>query len=133
MKRNNFLSLCVCVLCPIVVVMRLDVSAERMRPRAAYSPNLISTARFIPTYRRRSEISSIRSRFRPSAITWPARHLKPKLQKQLQFAAQRGETSSAAQSNAPVQQLAPVTATVGVNVLGVGIGFHGYTVPDAPT
>jgi len=56
--------------------------------------------------------------------------LKPKLQKQLQFAAQR------AQAHPEVPHLkpsAPVAASVGVNVLGVGVGFHGYSVPDAPT
>ena len=57
--------------------------------------------------------------------------LRPKLQKQLQFDAQRG--LAGAQQNANPQFLAPVAATVGVNVLGVGIGFHGYSVPDAPT
>ena len=56
--------------------------------------------------------------------------LKPKLQKQLAFAAARQAASG--QAVAP-QNLAPVAATVGVNVLGVGIGFHGYSVPDAPT
>jgi hypothetical protein len=59
--------------------------------------------------------------------------MRPKLQKQIQFAAQRGESSAAVEENANVQKLAPVSATVGVNVLGVGVGFHGYTVPDAPT
>jgi hypothetical protein len=57
--------------------------------------------------------------------------LRPKLLKQLQFNAQRAQLSGG--QNANVQYLAPVTATVGVNVLGVGVGFHGYTVPDAPT
>ena len=56
--------------------------------------------------------------------------LKPKLQKQLAFAAARQAASG--QAVAP-QNLAPVAATVGVNVLGVGVGFHGYSVPDAPT
>ncbi len=59
--------------------------------------------------------------------------LKPKLQKQLQFAAQRAVATKSVGENANVQSLAPVSATVGVNVLGVGLGFHGYTVPDAPT
>ncbi len=57
--------------------------------------------------------------------------LRPKLQKQLQFAAQRGEPSGEPDNN--VQYLAPVSATVGVDVLGVGVGFHSYTPPDAPT
>ena len=52
-------------------------------------------------------------------------------------ALQQGFTAS----GRPVQQaaapqivfLTPTAAAVGVNVLGVGLGFHGYTVPDAPT
>ncbi|MGO9275443.1 MAG: hypothetical protein ACLQOO_35265 [Terriglobia bacterium] len=57
--------------------------------------------------------------------------LKPKLQKQLRFAALRGQAP--VKENEKVEPLAPVAATVGVNVLAVGVGFHGYTVPDAPT
>ncbi len=58
--------------------------------------------------------------------------LRPKLDKQLQFAAAR-EAMGLANPQAPAgQSLTPVAATVGVNVLGVGLGFHGYTVPDAP-
>jgi len=57
--------------------------------------------------------------------------LKPKLQKQLRFAALRGQAPVG--ENANVAPLAPVAATVGLNLLGVGNGFHGYTVPDAPT
>jgi hypothetical protein len=56
--------------------------------------------------------------------------LKPKLMKQLAYG-DRSVTKVGQQAN--VQALAPVSATVGANVLGVGIGFHGYTVPDAPT
>jgi hypothetical protein len=55
--------------------------------------------------------------------------LKPKLLKQLNFG-DRSVSKSVAQQ-AQVQPF--VAATVGVNVLGVGIGFHGYSVPDAPT
>jgi hypothetical protein len=58
--------------------------------------------------------------------------LKPKLQKQLQFAAQRGVPTAAVAPDYNAQPLAAVSATIGANILGVGIGFHGYTVPDAP-
>jgi hypothetical protein len=57
--------------------------------------------------------------------------LNPKLLKQLQFNTLRPQATVGQNANA--QLLAPVNATVGVNVLGVGVGFHGYTVPDAPT
>jgi hypothetical protein len=56
--------------------------------------------------------------------------LRPKLQKQLGFAATR-QVEGLTQTSQ--QTLPPVAATVGANVLGVGVGFHGYTVPDAPT
>jgi len=58
--------------------------------------------------------------------------LKPKLQKQLQFAAQRGVPTAAVAPDYNAQPLAAVSATIGANILGVGVGFHGYTVPDAP-
>lgn len=57
--------------------------------------------------------------------------LKPKLQKQLWFARHRQQ--AAVGENQYEQPLGPVAATVGLNLLGVGVGFHGYTVPDAPT
>ncbi len=53
--------------------------------------------------------------------------LHPKVQPNRGFVA-----SSGAAVAAPLP-LAGTTATVGVNVLGVGVGFHGYSVPDAPT
>ena len=57
--------------------------------------------------------------------------LKPKLLKQIAF----GDRSVAkgTQQQANVALAAPVSATINWNVLGVGLGFHGYTVPDAPT
>jgi hypothetical protein len=58
--------------------------------------------------------------------------MKPKLQKQLQFAAQRGVPTAAVAPDFNAAPLAPVSATIGVNVLGVGLGFHSYAVPDAP-
>ena len=57
--------------------------------------------------------------------------LRPKLALQQSYAA-RGlypNLKDVQQS----QTLPPVSATVGANVLGVGVGFHGYSVPDAPT
>ena len=62
----------------------------------------------------------------------------PKLMQQLQYAAAAGnDDGTEALISDPVAQtvvtptLAP--ASVGINVLGVGVGFPGYTVPDAPT
>jgi hypothetical protein len=57
--------------------------------------------------------------------------LRPKLLEQLLFAAQRQQAP--VEQYQIVQPLAPVAASVLVNVLGVGVGFHGYSVPDAPT
>lgn len=57
--------------------------------------------------------------------------LRPKLQKLMQMSREgiAQPDDRALQSYAP----APLQPTVGVNVLGVGIGFFGYQVPDAPT
>jgi len=57
--------------------------------------------------------------------------LRPKLIKQLGYGNRM--VPRVVQQQANQQSLAPVAAMVGVNVLGVGVGFHGYTVPDAPT
>ena len=57
--------------------------------------------------------------------------LRPKLQ-QMADAAQRSQARVA--DGALQTSVGPsVLATTGVNVLGVGTGFPGYTVPDAPT
>ena len=56
--------------------------------------------------------------------------LKPKLLKQIGYG-DRSTSKGGQQVNARVS--APVAATINWDVLGVGLGFHGYTVPDAPT
>lgn len=48
---------------------------------------------------------------------------------QLMQSAQQSQPSDGALQTQPV---APVAATVGLNLLGVGSGFPGYSVPDAP-
>src|ERR1035441_126652 len=58
--------------------------------------------------------------------------LLPKLAKQLAFTDANVRPATMA-GTIPLGPLAPTTATVGVDVLGVGVGFLGYTVPDAPT
>ncbi len=63
--------------------------------------------------------------------------LRPKLQQQLQFAAAAADAGTGPTVQGPAQSgLSPISLaapSVGVNVLGVGIGFLGYSVPDAPT
>ncbi len=54
--------------------------------------------------------------------------LMPKLARQQALNASRPQVGQETSKVLP-----PVSATVGANVLGVGVGFHGYTVPDAPT
>ena len=57
--------------------------------------------------------------------------LYPKLQQLMQAAArgQKPVADGALQTNA----VSPVSASIGLNLLGVGNGFPGYTVPDAPS
>lgn len=57
--------------------------------------------------------------------------LRPKLAKQLAFNKQN--LAPVVDGALQTDVTTPATATVGVNVLGVGVGFDGYTVPDAPT
>jgi hypothetical protein len=56
--------------------------------------------------------------------------LKPKLLKQIGYG---DRSTSRVSQQANVALSAPVSATINWDVLGVGIGFHGYSVPDAPT
>ena len=131
MNRNTFLSLCACALA-LSLLLCVSVSAQSN----AAQPSVLNKANFNRAVH--SDISPpLRDLIASQPVSVFGYHeaspaLKPKLQQQLQFSdAQRGLAS--AQANAAQQNLAPVVATVGANVLGVGVGFHGYTVPDAPT
>ena len=132
MKRNTFLSLCAFALC-----LSLFLCVSMAAQENATQPGVLTKSEF-----NRAVAFDVSPPLRDLIDSQPVSvfgyheaspALKPKLQKQLQFAAQRGTTTSKLGENANVQNLAPVTATVGVDVLGVGIGFHGYAVPDAPT
>ena len=132
MKKNNLLSVCAFALC-LSLFLCVSMSAQKNEAQAGVlnQADFNRAVQFAVTPPLRDLISS-----QPVSVfgyheASPA--LKPKLQKQLQFAAQRAVATKSVGENANVQSLAPVSATVGVNVLGVGIGFHGYTVPDAPT
>ena len=130
MKRNNLLSMCAFALA-LSFLLCVSMSAQSNAAQAG----VLTKSEF-----NRATHSDVSPALRDLIASQPVSPfgyheaspaLKPKLQKQLQFAAQR--TPSGLQANAPVQALAPVSAAVGFNLLGVGIGFHGYSVPDAPT
>ena len=127
MKRATFLSLFA------VVYLALFFCVSMSAQDNAAQAGVLTTAEFNPaTHFAKSP--PLRDLIASQPITPFGYHLaspalKPKLQKQLQFGPQREQAPAEQQ----IQFLAPVTATVGVNVLGVGLGFHGYTVPDAPT
>jgi hypothetical protein len=130
MKRNNLLSMCAFALA-LSFLLCVSMSAQSNAAQAG----VLNKAEF-----NRATNFGVSPALRDLIASQPVSPfgyheaspaLKPKLQKQLQFGAQRAQVGI--QSNSPVQALAPVTATVGVNILGVGIGFHGYSVPDAPT
>jgi hypothetical protein len=129
MKRNNLLSMCAFALA-LSLLLCVSMSAQNNAAQAG----VLTTAEF-----NRAVHFDVSPPLRDLIASQPVSPfgyheaspvLKPKLQKQLMFNAQRGV---AAQLDATLQLLAPVSATVGANVLGVGIGFHGYSVPDAPT
>ena len=130
MKRNTFLSMCAFVLA-LSLFFCVSIAAQNNAAQAG----VITKSDF-----NRAMHSDTSPPLRDLIASQPVSvfgfhdaspALKPKLQKQLQFASQRGLAAS--QLNASPQFLAPVNAAVGVNVLGVGVGFHGYVVPDAPT
>lgn len=57
-----------------------------------------------------------------------------RLPKSHKLAAAAGRVSSPMADEAPQTSAGPlVSATLGLNLLGVGVGFDGYVVPDAPT
>ncbi len=134
MKRNISLSLCATILC-LSFVFCVSLAAQNNNNTA--QPGVITKSEF-----NRAVYMDVSPPLRDLIASQPVSpfgyqlaspHLNPKLQKQLQYAAQQGVSNSKAEENAAAQLLAPVSATVGVNVLGVGIGFHSYTPPDAPT
>jgi hypothetical protein len=131
MKRNNLLSTCAFALAlSFLLCVSMSAQSNNAAQTGVITKSDFSRAvQFAVSPPLRDLISS--QPVSPFGYHEASPVLKPKLQKQLQFAAQRAQAGI--QSNSPVQALAPVTATVGVNVLGVGLGFHGYTVPDAPT
>jgi hypothetical protein len=122
MNRNTFLSMCAFALC-LTLLLCVSMSAQN---NAAQAGVLTKSDFNRPTQFGVSAPLSDLIASQPTSVfgyheASPA--LRPKLQKQLQFDAQRGVASVG--QNANVQYLAPVTAAVGVNVLGVGVGFHG--------
>src|SRR5271169_2039979 len=124
MKPNTTLSLSALVLC-LSLCFCVSMSAQNN----AAQPGVITKSDFNrPVY---SDVSPPLRELIDSQPVSPfgyhlaSPHLNPKMQQQLQFAAQRGESNAKVEENAPVQQLGPVSAAIGVNLLGVGIGFHG--------
>jgi len=130
MKRNTFLSMCAFALC-LSLLMCVSMSAQSNSAQAG----VLTKADFNRAVH--SDVSlPLRDLIESQPVSIFGYHeaspaLRPKLQKQLQFDALRSQTSVS--QNAYVPALAPVAAAVGANVLGVGVGFHGYSVPDAPT
>ena len=130
MNRNAFLSMYASALC-LALFLSVSMSAQD----DAAQPGVITNAEFNRALH--FDVSPpLRDLIASQPISVFGYHLakpalRPKLQKQLQFAAQRGE--AAVEPDGNVRLLAPVSAAVVVDVLGVGIGFHGYSVPDAPT
>jgi len=130
MKRSSFLSICAMALC-LMFVLCGSMLAQKSAPQTGVltSSQFNRAVQFAETPPLRDLLNS-----QPVAVfgyheASPA--LKPKLMKQLAFGDR--SVTKVAQQQANAKPLAPVSATVDVNVLGVGLGFHGYSVPDAPT
>jgi hypothetical protein len=127
MKRNISLSLCAVFVC-LALMLCVSASAQQSEPQAG----VLTTSTFNrPVH---SDTSPpLRDLLNSQPVSAFGYHLaspalKPKLQKQLAYGDRRTQGGETA-----LRTFTPVAATVGANVLGVGVGFHGYSVPDAPT
>ena len=130
MKRTNILSLCAFALC-FMLLLCGSLAAQNNASQAGVltSSQFSRAVQFATTPPLRDLIDS-----QPVSVfgyheASPA--LKPKLVKQLGYGDR--SVTRVVQQQQSAGLLAPVAATIGANVLGVGVGFHGYTVPDAPT
>jgi len=129
MKRNIFLSLCATALCLLLLLCGSMFAQDNAAQAGVLNKAEFNRAvHFAVTPPLRDLINS-----QPVSVfgyheASPA--LKPKLLKQIGYGDRSTGKSVGQQATA---RLAPVAATINWNVLGVGIGFHGYTVPDAPT
>ena len=117
-------------LCMLVVAMGIDptyLSAQR-QPKVLTNPDVHTTVHFDISAPLR-QLATEAPKERGGEVERPV--LYPKLQ-QLMQAAQEGQKSlpdGALQSSTSGPL---VNASVGLNLLGVGNGFPGYSVPDAP-
>jgi hypothetical protein len=129
MKRNNLLSSCAIALC-MSLLLCVSMSAQDNAAQAGVltSSEFNRAVHFDVSPPLRDLLDS--QPVIPFGFHEAPPVLQPKLQKQLMYAAQ-GRQAPAGQLDSEIH--APVIATVGVNELGVGVGFHGYSVPDAPT
>jgi hypothetical protein len=132
MKRNTFLSIYAVSLC-LSLFVSISMSAQDNEAKAR--TGVLTTTEFHQAIHfdvsppLRDLVASQPVSVFGYHLASPAR--RPKLEKQLRFTAQRAQ--GALESGVEEMPLAPVAAAVGVDILGVGVGFHGYTVPDAPT
>ncbi len=129
MKRNASLSMCAFALC-LSLLLCVSIAAQNNSAQAGIltKAEFNRAVQFAVTPPLRDLINS-----QPVSVfgyheASPA--LKPKLLKQIGYG-DRSISKGGQQVNARVS--APVAATINWDVLGVGLGFHGYTVPDAPT
>lgn len=134
MRRSTSVLMCLFAPC-LMLLACVSVSAQNNKPQAGVltESEFNLAIQFDESPPLRDLIAS-----HPASLVgqYPAQPaLRPKLTKQLMFAAQSTRASIAqgesVQPPAPVPAI--VAAAVGVNELGVGLGFHGYTVSDAPT
>ena len=129
MKRNISLSLCATVLCLLLLLCGSMFAQDN-----AAQSGVLNKAEFNRAVQ--FDVSPpLRDLINSQPVSVFGYHeaspaLKPKLLKQIGY----GDRSTAkVGQQANVALAAPVAATINWDVLGVGLGFHGYTVPDAPT
>jgi hypothetical protein len=130
MKRNISLSLCATVLCLLLLLC-----GSMFAQNNAAQSGVLNKADFNRAVQ--FDVSPpLRDLINSQPVSVFGYHeaspaLKPKLLKQIGYGDRSSAKTVGQQAN--VALAAPVSATINWNVLGVGLGFHGYTPPDAPT
>ncbi len=130
MKRNISLSLCATVLCLLLLLCGSMFAQDNAARSGVLTKSEFNRAVYM-------DVSPpLRDLIASQPVSVFGYHeaspaLKPKLLKQIGYGDRSVAKTVGQEAN--VALAAPVAAAINWSVLGVGIGFHGYTVPDAPT
>ena len=126
--RSSFSMSCVGLCCLLLVC---GMASAQNNPSVLTHPAVGHAVNFATSRPLRDLVAEQPTISQPFGFHLASPPLRPKLQKLMQLSKQgiSKAEDKGVQSYAP----SPLQPTLGVNVLGVGIGFDNYRVPDAPT